>query len=276
MEKIPRVIAIHDLSGFGRCALTTALPVLAVMGIEVSPLPTSILSAHSAFPNFSFLDCTENMEEMIRHWEELDLPFNCIYSGFLGSKEQIHIVSDFIDHARKKKDILVVVDPVMGDNGRAYSTYTEEMIQMMGILSKKGDVITPNLTEACFLLSRPYRDDFTKEELMEMAVSLSNEGKTKVVVTGVTLGDESYNVGYEADGEGFFRMPIEIIDGHYPGTGDLFTSVLTGRLLKGDTFKESVSFATEYLSRTAAYTYERGTPEVEGPLFEQTLKYLID
>ena len=152
----PRVAAIHDMSGFGRCSLTIVLPVLSAMGIQCCPLPTAFLSTHtSGFQGFTFLDMTDEMSRVAAHWKALDLDFQAIYSGFLGSGRQIGIVEGFLRDFRKA-DTLVVVDPVMGDHGRVYQTYTPAMCAGMARLAERADVITPNLTEAALMLGVPY------------------------------------------------------------------------------------------------------------------------
>ena len=152
----PRVAAIHDMSGFGRCSLTVAIPVLSAMGVQCCPLPTAFLSTHTGgFTGFTFLDMTEEMPKIAAHWQSLNLRFDAIYSGFLASERQIGIVSDFVRTFRRP-DTLVVIDPVMGDDGKAYQTYTPALCSGMARLAELADVITPNLTEAAFLLGRSY------------------------------------------------------------------------------------------------------------------------
>ena len=168
MTATPKVAAIHDISGFGRCSLTVALPILSVMGVQCAVLPTAYLSTHTAFPDFTFLDLTEEMKKTMDHWQTLGLRFDAVYSGFLGCTEQIGVVEDFIRRFRKD-NALAVVDPVMGDNGVRYVTYTDEMCEATCRLTEKADVITPNLTEAAFLLGEDYetlpRDKAGYEEL---------------------------------------------------------------------------------------------------------------
>ena len=164
MEKIiKKVAAIHDLSGFGRSSLTNIIPILSTMGIQVCPLPTAILSTHTGgFTDFSFIDLTDNMEKMMDHWSKLDLEFDCIYSGFLGSHKQIDIVSRFIDRFGHKNN-LVVIDPVLGDSGELYSTMGCEMVEEMKKLITKADIITPNFTEVCLLLDKEYVENNIKK-----------------------------------------------------------------------------------------------------------------
>lgn len=188
---IKKVAAIHDLSGFGRASLTTVIPILSTMGIQVCPVPTAILSTHTSnFTGYSFIDLTDYMEEHIAHWKKLNLEFDCIYSGFLGSPRQIKIVSDFVDHFGHK-DNLVVVDPVMGDNGSLYGTMGEEMVVEMRKLVSKADIITPNFTEAAFLLGEKYKETTTEEEVKNWLVRISEMGPKIVIITSVP--DEKIN-----------------------------------------------------------------------------------
>ena len=163
-NKVKKVVAVHDLSGVGRVSLTIVIPILSSMGFQVCPLPTAVLSSHTQYPNFSFLDLTEEMPKIISEWKKLGMQFDAFYTGYLGSPLQIQIVSDFIDDFRQPES-LVVVDPVLGDNGKLYANFHDSMIKEMRQLITKADVITPNLTELFYLLDLPYKEQNTDEEL---------------------------------------------------------------------------------------------------------------
>ena len=275
---IPRVAAIHDLSGFGRCSLTTAIPILSVMGIQVCPLPTAILSSHSdGLGDFSFLDFTPYMKDFIRHWKEMALEFSCIYTGFLGSYEQIEIVSQFMDDFKNKEEQLIVVDPVMGDEGKLYVTYTEEMGNAMLSLVKKADVITPNMTEACFLLQKPYEEKvFSHNEAKALLKELAELGPKKVVVTGVPLPEDSHgNLGFEKERNLFFHAPIDYVPEIYPGTGDMYASVLTGSIIMGEGLDVAMDRATAFVEEAAKATYTAQTFNKEGVAFEKILGHFF-
>ena len=190
MNLTPRVAAVHDMSGLGRCSLTVALPVLSAMGAQCCPLPTAVLSAHTAFPAShlaTFLDLTAEMERMLLHWRKLHVSFDAIYSGFLGSEQQIGILHRLLSEFRRK-ETLVLVDPVMGDHGKVYRTYTPEMCRLMGELAAGADLITPNLTEAAILLGEDYSSVPTGQAGMERWLTrLSLEGRRSVVITGVSF-----------------------------------------------------------------------------------------
>lgn len=274
---VPRTAAIHDMSGFGRCSLTVIIPVLSAMGVQVCPVPTAILSTHSGgFGSFSFHDFTEGIGEYVDHWKRLNIDFDCIYSGFLGSLKQIDIVQDFFNDFKHREGQLIVVDPVMADGGKLYSTYTEEMKRKMGLLVKKADIVTPNPTEGCFLIDEPYGDGiFSLKEMKAILTRISDMGPKIVVITGFKDEDGRYaNMAYDREENIFWRVEYENIPVQYPGTGDIFTSVLTGGIIKGDSLPLSLDRATQFLSLAVRTTYEYGTPSREGVLLEKVLSWL--
>ncbi|MBW2592766.1 MAG: pyridoxamine kinase, partial [Deltaproteobacteria bacterium] len=172
---VPKVAAIHDLSGFGRASLTVVIPVLSTMGVQACPLPTAVLSTHTGgFKNYHFVDMTEDMVRMIDHWKALDIAFDAIYSGFLGSPRQVNIVIDFIKSFARPEQ-LVVVDPVIGDNGKPYKTMGSEMIRQMRLLASKADIITPNFTEAAFLLDEPYPESIEEKQVKKWLIRLCDK-----------------------------------------------------------------------------------------------------
>lgn len=185
-NKVKKVAAIHDLSGMGRVSLTVVIPILSSMGFQVCPLPTAILSNHTQYPDFTFLDLTDEMPRIIAEWKRLEVEFDAIYTGYLGSPRQIQIVSDFIRDFRRK-DSLTVIDPVLGDNGKLYSNFNESMVVEMQHLVTHADVITPNLTELFYLLDRPYKESNTDQELKEYLRCLSDKGPEVVIITSVPV-----------------------------------------------------------------------------------------
>lgn len=274
---VPRVAAIHDISGFGRCALTVIMPVLSTMGMQVCPVPTAVLSTHTGgFSDFSFHDLTDTMVEYIDHWKGLDLKFDCIYSGFLGSEHQIDIVKDFIRDFKTKENQLLVVDPVMADDGELYETYTPAMKKKMAFLVQKADIITPNLTEAYFLLDENYVENPMNENAMKaMLTRLSDMGPKIVVITGIPGQDgHHYNIGYDKAADICWKVGYESIPVNYPGTGDIFTSVLIGGLLKGDNLPMAIDRATQFVSLAVRITYGYRTPERDGVILEKVLGWL--
>ena len=272
----PRVAAIHDMSGFGRCSLTVAIPVLSAMGVQCCPLPTAFLSTHTGgFTGFTFLDMTEEMPKVAAHWQELDPRLHAIYSGFLASERQIGIVSDFIRTFRRS-DTLVVIDPVMGDDGKAYQTYTPALCSGMAHLAELADVITPNLTEAAFLLGRPY-DQLPQEEagLQELVRELGLHGRRSVVLTGVSLSPgKTGAMCFDAKTSRTETVQVDMIAHPLLGTGDIFASVLTGALVRGDTLFSAAAQAADFVRACAVHTVAQDLPLREGVDFEPMLGLL--
>ena len=279
MNRTPRVAAVHDLSGLGRCSLSVILPVLSVMGIQCCPLPTAVLSAHTAFPaakSASFLDLTPEMEQGTRHWRELGMDFDAIYSGFLGSAGQIGLIEDFYRQFRRE-GTLVLVDPVMGDHGKPYRTYTPELCGRMRDLAAQADVITPNLTEAALLLEEDYADLPRDEEgLRAWLERLSLDGRRSVVLTGVSLRPGAIGAGCFDRATGRIRFAMARQEpAQFPGTGDLFASVVLGAMLRGEPLETAAQRAAEFVQRCAAHTLALGTPVLEGVQFEPLLGELM-
>lgn len=282
----PRVAAIHDLSCFGRCALTVILPTLSVMGYQVIPLPTALLSTHTGgFTDLHFHDLTPDMEQIAHHFSRLELTFDAIYSGFLGSAEQIDSVSAFIDRFGRApsptgKRPLVLIDPVMGDEGELYSTYTPDLMQGMGVLAHKADLLTPNLTEACFLTNTPYRETAKSSPaevevyVQELMDRLEAFGAPRIVITGIPLANGTLaNLGRDADGRRFWvRRPRQ--ERSYPGTGDIFASVLLGELMHTGDFEKACEKAAEFTAHVIHASLEIDRPLREGVALEAHLHRL--
>lgn len=271
----PRAAVIHDLSGFGRCSLTEVIPILSVMGIQCCPLPTAFLSTHTGgFEEFTFLDMTDEMPKIARHWKSLDLRFDAVYSGFLGSARQITVVSDFIRDFRGNG--VVVVDPVMGDGGAVYRTYTPEMCAGMVQLAEQADVITPNLTEAALLLGVPYGELPSGESgCRAIAEQLSLGGRRSVVLTGASV--EAGSTGamcFDACTGRTEAVQTRRVDREFHGTGDVFSSVLTGALVQGESLVNAARSAVEFVRACAERTEAAGLPMREGVDFEPLLGLL--
>ena len=273
----PRVAAIHDMSGFGRCSLTVAIPILSAMGVQCCPLPTAFLSTHTGgFEGFTFLDMTDEMPRVAAHWARLGLEFQAIYSGFLGSERQIAIVADFI-HRFRRSGTIVVVDPVMGDFGRIYQTYTAAMCGGMARLAALADVITPNLTEAALLLGQPYETLPAGEAgLRQITERLSLEGRRSVVLTGASLAPGQTGAGcFDARTGQTQVVQTAYIAHEFHGTGDVFSSVLTGALVRGASLAEAAGEAAGFVRACAERTAAEDLPMREGVDFEPLLGLLI-
>lgn len=281
MENIvKKVAAIHDLSGYGRASLTTIIPILSNMKVQVCPVPTAILSTHTGgFEGYSFIDLTEYMQEHINHWKKLDLDFDCIYSGFLGSPKQIEIVEDFIDFFGKKAKF-TVVDPVMGDNGKLYSTMDNEMVLGMRNLIRKADIITPNFTEVMYLLNREYDKNISMEKVKSYLKELADMGPKVVIATSVpeisesNIDKKTSVVAYDRENDVFWRVSCRYIPASYPGTGDAYTSVVIGSLLQGDSLPMAIERGVQFITQCIMASYGFKYPKKEGVLLEKMLDVL--
>lgn len=273
-SRTAKVAAIHDLSGVGRCSLSVILPTMSAQGIQVCPVPTAILSAHTGgFGEVVLRDLTDYISPALEHYKRLDYKFDCIYSGFLASTEQIDHCLEFFKYY---KDALKVVDPVMADNGKPYKTCSAELCSRMGELAAIADIITPNITEAAMLLGEnPLQPDVAMQKIKSYLVRLSELGPKIVVITSVFSDGKTYNVGYDRDHSKFWRIPYNLINAHYPGTGDVFASVLTGSILRGDSLPIAMNRATAFLERAIKTTYSYSTDSREGIMLESCLDFLI-
>ena len=273
MDRPLRVAAIHDLSGVGRCSLTVILPVLSAMGVQVCPVPTAMLSCHFGFGDVVFRDLTDYIPRALENYQELGIDFECIYSGFLGSEEQVDHCLEFF---RSYPKALIVVDPVMGDHGKPYKTYTKELQTRMGELVSVADLITPNYTEACILLGEEYsHEPVTRAKAKSMLVRLSQLGPKNVVITGLSLATgEIANVGYDRDQNAFWRVTCDYVPVSYPGTGDLYASALIGSLLTGDSLPISMDRATRFAEISIKTTFSYGTETRQGVMLERSLPWL--
>lgn len=272
-EQIKRVAVINDISGIGKCSLTASIPILSCLGIEPCPFVTAVLSNQTAFPNYYFYDFTENMKSYKDGWDKLHIKFDGIYSGFLGSERQVDIILDFIkDH----REALVIVDPVMGDEGEAYSTYTKEMCEKMKELVQVADVITPNLTEACILTNRVYDlENITREELRDIATELCELGPKKVVITGVAEGEKITNYYFDKEALVYGEYTTAYNRKYFSGTGDIFSSIVAGMLLKGYNLEDTIKKASDFICKSAQFTTGDGVDGNYGVRFEPFLRDLI-
>ncbi|MDR1340037.1 MAG: pyridoxamine kinase [Prevotellaceae bacterium] len=276
MQRQKRVLAIHDISCFGRCSLTVALPIISAAGIETTVLPTAVLSTHTGgFTGFTYRDLTQDIMPVVNHWHSLGLEFDAIYTGFLGSFEQVDIVSEIFDML-KKKDVLIAVDPVMADYGKLYSIFPSNFPEGMRKLCCKADLIVPNLTEAAFLLDEPYHDGpHTREEIKHILCALSALGPKYVVVTGVSYdGIQLGSASYDANSGEFSYTGETRIDPMYHGTGDVFASALLAALLGGRTLAQANAIAVRFTVASIARTKESGIDNRFGVNFEAGLASL--
>ena len=284
---VPRLAMINDIAGFGRCSTTVSLPVISVMKVQVCPVPTSVLSNHLGFPLCHFDDYTSHMRDYIKVWNELGLTFDGLYCGFLGNEEQIDIVREFVEMFRPP---LFLLDPVMGDHGRAYSSITETHVQKMKELLPLADIITPNITEACLLTDTPWKDgEWTMQELSGLCerladicqqesvssgeASVGTVSSASIVITGIRQGDSLVNFLWD-DGV-YTTVSTPIAGASRPGTGDIFASILAADAVRGETLLTSVQKAANFVGLCIAGSEKAGTPVQEGVVFEKYLAALL-
>ena len=268
-----KIALINDITGFGRCSIAVSLPIISALKVQCCFIPTAILSNHTGFNNFFFEDYTPKMKEYINNWEILDLNFDGICTGFLGSKEQIKIVIEFLEKFKTENSI-VLIDPVMGDYGKLYSTYTDEMCKEMQNLIKYADVLTPNLTELCRLLDLPYPNDTpTHEELYLLCERLSLQGPNKIVITGLQRQGSIENFIFE-NNKPYKIIQVEKIGEDRSGTGDVFCSIIAADSVKNIDFVESVKKASNFISKCLEFTTKLNMPSNYGVCFEEFLTEL--
>ena len=275
MKRQKRIALINDITGFGRCSVTVELPLISALKVQACPLPTAILSVHTGFPEHYLDDYTKRMTPYMKNWEANHLSFDGILTGFLGSEQQIQIVLDFIRRF-KSKSTRIMVDPVMGDYGKLYKSYTPEMCKGMKRLLAVADLITPNLTEACELLDVPYPKDghVSFDTLEYMAAELSERGPSQVVITGLGTpdGHAIRNFIYEAERGSVLEVPK--IGHDRSGTGDAFAGIVAASLIKGEPLEGSVKKAAEFVSKCLIYAEALELPWNYGLPFEEYLTEL--
>ena len=267
-----KIALINDYTGFGRCSVAVQLPVISKMKVQCCPLPTSIFSNHTGFKDFMFEDFTDQMNSYISMWKKLDLQFKGICTGFLGSLQQIEIVQSFIREF-KREDTVVVVDPVMGDYGKPYPTYTKEMCENMVELVKMADIVTPNLTEACILTKTEYKENWKVKEIEELAKKISLLGPSKVVITGIPQKSLLCNLCYEKD-MGMGMIKTHKVGTSRSGTGDIFSAIVCADAVNGVEFQLSVRKASRFIKKCIEKAVEMDIPITDGVPFEELLDKL--
>ncbi|WP_407374756.1 pyridoxamine kinase [Methanobrevibacter sp.] len=276
MNDNTKILTIQDISCFGQCSITVALPVVSAFGIETAILPSAVLSTHtSGFTDFTVRDLTEDLPEIRKHWEKEGIDFDAIYTGFIASAEQLDYIKDIID-SRLKQDGIVFVDPAMADNGEFYSVFDQEFADRMGELCKLGDFILPNTTEACFILHRPWKEKFTKEEMLEMARELSQFTKRYVILKGYE--NENHEMGMIVLDKVEDRVEIvynEKVDYMSHGTGDVFASSFVGSVMVGKSPEAAAKIAGEFTKKAIEKTIGDET-HTYGVKFEQAIPELYD
>ena len=271
-----RILTIQDISCVGKCSLTVALPIISACGVECSVLPTAVLSTHTAFNGFTFRDLTGDIENIYKHWLDQNIGFDAIYTGYLGSFEQLNLV-DSIVQKFKTKDNFVLIDPVMGDNGKLYSGFDNKFALAMANLCKNADIIVPNLTEASYMLDIPYVESYTLDYVKEILVKLTDLGCKTAILTGVNLGDGKLGVyGYDKAKNKYFAYFREHLPKSFHGTGDVFASSLCGALSIGKDIEKALKIAVDFTVESIVSTLKNPNTNWYGVEFEKALPKLIE
>lgn len=268
-----KAAVVNDFSSFGRCSLAVTIPILSAMKVQCCPVPTAIFTNHTGYPSFSWTDYTDHMDDYIREWKKIGLRFDAVQTGFLGSKAQIDFVFRFLD-AFRDEGTIVAIDPVMGDYGRLYSTYSRELAESMRRFLAVADILTPNLTEACVLAGTEYDPGISDSGLEHLARSLSEPNGAKVAITGLQRNGDIVNFVYEHGKAPHLHAEPKIGEDR-SGTGDVFSSVILGDAVNGVPFYESVVKAGSFVARAVRRSVEMDIPVRDGLAFEEILGDLI-
>ena len=268
---LKKVAAINDLSGIGKCSLSVAIPILSALKVQCCPFPTAILSSQTGFSQYTFLDLTNEMEKYSNTWKKLNLNIDTIYSGFLGSSSQIDIVRNFI---KSNPHAFVIVDPVLGDNGELYPIFNNDTCTKMKDLVIHSNLITPNITEACLLLNKDYKDNFSEEEVITIAKKLSELGPSKVIITGIIRDNMIYNLSYDKEEDKAFTYGLEYNKCSYSGTGDIFVSIICGLITNNYDLEFAVKTASDFIYKCVSYTSKYENDRNQGVMFEMFLNDL--
>ncbi len=271
-----RIVTIQDISCVGKCSLTVALPIISAMGVETAVVPTAVLSTHTQFTGFTFHDLTDEIQKISDHWKNEGIGFDAIYTGYLGSFEQIDLVKKFFDDYKTDNNV-IVVDPAMADNGVLYAGFTQEFADKMSEVCAKADVIVPNLTEASFMLHEPYAgDDYDEEYIKGLLKKLTELGAKKAVLTGMSFkGDEIGIMGYDSEEDRYFSYYNEKLPINFHGTGDVFASTVVGAMMNGFSLEESLKVAVDYTLECMKLTVANENHRFYGVDFESAIPYLV-
>lgn len=269
-----RIVTVQDISCVGKCSLTVALPIISAMGVEAAILPTAVLSTHTMFSGFTVRDLTDEIKPISAHWEKEGFAFDALYTGYLGSFEQIDLMKDFF--ARFGKDSLKFVDPAMGDNGKLYPAFDEAFAKKMAELCAVADITAPNVTEACFMTGTPYKEEYDRAYIEDLLHKLTDMGAKIALLTGVGFkGGETGVMGYDKAADEFFYYSHPKHSISYHGTGDIFSSTCLGAMMRGFDWKEAATIAADYTALCIALTIEDKKGPWYGVHFEQAIPQLL-
>ena len=270
-----RILTIQDISCLGKCSITVALPIISAMGVETTILPTAVLSTHTMFKNFTVKDLTDQLIPITDHWKSEGVKFDAIYTGYLGSAEEIEIAKKIFDEF-KTDDTLIFIDPVMADNGKLYPAFDEAYAKLNAGLCGKADIIVPNITEACFMTDTEYKEEYDESYIKELLEKLNKLGAKISVITGASLSNGKTGVyGYDSRTGEYFIYQNDRVDATYHGTGDVFASVSVGALMRGLSLKDAFALAADYTADTIRETLKNPEKPWYGVDFEATIPELV-
>lgn len=270
-----RVLTIQDISCLGKCSLTIALPVISALGAETVILPTAVLSTHTMFRNFTCKDLSDQIEPIAAHWKSEGVAFDAIYTGYLGTAEQVDQIKELFRNFRGE-DTVIIVDPVMADNGKLYPAFDMDYVKKNAELCAEADIIVPNITEASLMTGMEYREEYDESYVKELLARLNELGVGISVLTGVSLEKGKTGVmGYERETGEYYIYQNRRIDAAYHGTGDLFSSTCVGQILRGLNWRDAMRIAADYTAHTIEVTLQNPDKPWYGVDFEATIPELL-
>ncbi len=270
-----RIMTIQDISCVGKCSLTVALPIISAAGVEAGVLPTAVLSTHTMFSKYTFCDLTAEIQPIADTFKELEIDFDAVYTGYLGSFEQLALVEKFIEDF-KKEGTVVLIDPVMADNGILYKGFSEEFAKAMAKLCARADIVVPNITEAAFMLGIPYNPDYDEQYIKDLLKKLTGLGCPKAALTGISLEPDKIGVYYyDSEKDSYYSYFNEKLPVSFHGTGDIYASSALGAMMRGLTVEDSLAVAVDFTLECMKETMRDENHRFYGVNFETALPYYI-
>lgn len=271
-----RILTVQDISCLGKCSITIALPVISALGVECVILPTAVLSNHTLFKAFTVKDLSDQIVPITSQWQSEGVEFDAIYTGYLGTEEQIDMMKDLFKTFGSGDDKLIFVDPVMADNGKLYPAFDMDYARKNTELCSCADIIVPNITEACIMTGMEYREEYDEAYVKELLSRVVNLGARISVLTGVSLSEGKTGVmGYDREKDEYCVYQNDKVDATFHGTGDLFSSTMIGEIMHGKDWKDAARIAADYTAHTIAVTMNDPKKPWYGVNFEETIPYLV-
>ena len=270
-----KILTIQDISCVGKCSLTVALPIISAMGVEAAILPTAVLSTHTMFQNFVVEDLTHTVKPFSTHWKNENVKFEALYTGYLGSFEQIDLMKELFDTFKTESNF-TFVDPAMADNGKLYPAFDEKFAKYMATLCAKADIIVPNITEACYMTGTEYKTEYDEAYIKDLLLKLNQNGAPLCIITGVGFAPGKTGVmGYDSNTNEFYYYAHEKLPVSFHGTGDIFSSTCLGALVRGYCWQEAVQIAADFTAQCIRITLDDPDKPWYGVNFEQAIPYLV-